>query len=391
MLHFFWTPYLFAEGCYDRYESANNEIVKYARKHFEKKVTTHITHFNSGRVTDRKEDILLGHPTWDASWSPGDTAHRVLNDWVRDNALVPDAPCHPNTYVQMPWVPAMFPEFHTPFIEAQISAARLIFAICGDIWIQRTRELGDGSIHGAVKDKLVQVNLGCDGRRFPFKTVFGTENRRNFLHISNLGKYKNMPLLFQSLEGTGTTLMIASQSLKTTGWTEMGITDERGQKRGYRFYSLGTISNSDPKLNAFIVENFDFYIQTSTFDAQATVILENCARGIVPLITPESGFSCPYAVTLTQDPKKNRDIIQRAMAMPEDEYAERSRGVRAHVLEHHDWGRIYDRIWSVIREDQREPGQDIQPYSAGGPTAETGLKKNAPRGLPSNSGGVKWA
>jgi glycosyltransferase involved in cell wall biosynthesis len=310
----------------------------------------------------------------------------VLNDWVRDNALTADAPCHPNTYIQMPWVPAMSPEFHTPFIESQLAAARLIFAICGDIWIQRTRELGSDSIHGAVKDKLVQVNLGCAGRRFPFKTVFGTENRRNFLHISNLGAYKNIPLLLQSLDGIGATLMIASQSLKKAGWTPATCRDRDGKDKEYKFYSLGAISNSDPKLNAFLIENFDFYIQTSTFDAQATVILENCARGIVPLITPESGFSCPYAVYLTQDPAKNRDIIQQAMAMPEDEYVERSRGVRSHVLEHHDWGRIYDRIWSVIQADQQGrafdplPGsmaETIEPNMSQSPGPETGLGGNA--------------
>ena len=195
------------------------------------------------------------------------------------------------------------------------------------------------------------MNLGCDGRHFPFKTVFGTENRRNFLHISNLAKYKNLPLLFQSMEGVPATLMIASQTLTKTGWIDWAYTDATGKKRTYRFYSLGIISNSDPKVNDFIIENFDFYIHTSTYDAQATVILENCLRGLVPLVTPESGFSCPYAVTLTQDPVKNREIIQRAMAMPEDEYAERSRGVRAHVLEHHDWGRIYERIWSAIQAD----------------------------------------
>lgn len=354
MLHFFWTPYIFRKDSYHRYESANCEIVKHARRHLDRLVPTHVTDFNRGRVTENEEDILLGHPTWDPSWMPSDTDCHVMDDWVRDNALMPGAPCHPNTYILMPWVPIFSPEFHTPFIDSQLRAARRIFAFCGGLWIRRTQELRDDTLHGAVKDKLVQVNLGCNGRHFPCKTVFGTENRRNFLHISNLAKYKNMPLLFQSMDGVPASLTIASQTLKTTGWTDGAYSDEAGKKRTYRFYSLGTISNADPKLNAFIVENFDFYIHTSNGDAQATVILENCLRGLVPLITPESGFECPHAVYLTQDPAKNREIIQRAIAMPESEYVERSRGVRAHVLEHHDWGRIYDRIWQVIATDLAE-------------------------------------
>lgn len=351
MLHFFWTPYVFKKGCYDRYESANKEILKYARKHLGEKVPINVTSFNSGRVTERPDDILLGHPTWDATWKPGDNAWQVMDDWVSDNALAPGSPCHPNTYILMPWVPILSPEFHTPFIESQLKAARRIFAICGEIWIRRTQELGKDTLHGAVKDKLVQVNLGCYGGHFPVKTVFGRENRRNFLHISNLAKYKNMPLLFQSMDGVPATLMIASQTLTKTGWIDWTYTDGAGNRRIYRFYSLGTVSNSDPKFNDFIIKNFDFYIHAADGDAQATVILENCLRGLVPLVTPESGFSCPYAVTLTQDPVKNREIIQRAMDMPEDEYVQRSRGVRAHVLEHHDWGRIYDRVWTAIQED----------------------------------------
>jgi glycosyltransferase involved in cell wall biosynthesis len=353
MLHFFWTPYRWRVGAVDRYESANAEIVKHARRFFESVTPTHITHFNSGRVTDRPEDILLGHPTWDAAWQPGGAHSLLVDDWVKDNALTPGADSHPNTYLLMPWVPLMSPEFHTPFIDSQLKAARRIFAFCGDIWIQRTRELGDDNRHGAVKDKLVQVNLGCESRLFPSKTEFGTNNRRNFLHISNLAEYKNIGLLFQSLDGLDATLMIASQSLKKTGWITANCIDAYGRAKDCRFYSLGRISNDDPAINAFIIENFDFYIHTSTFDAQATVILENCARGLVPLITPESGFECPDAIYLTQNPKQNREIINQAMNMSEDEYVARSRGVRAHVRDHHDWDRIYRRIWSVIEDDQK--------------------------------------
>ncbi len=359
MLHFFWTPYRFTLGAYDRYESANAEIVKYARRFFESVTPTHITHFNSGRVTDRPDDILLGHPTWDPAWQPGGAHSRLLDDWVKRNALEAGASSHPNTYLLMPWVPIMSPEFHTPFIESQLKAARRIFAICGDIWIRRTQALGRDTLHGAVKDKLRQVNLGCESRHFPSKTVFGTGNRRNFLHISNLADYKNIGLLFQSLEGLDATLMIASQAMKKSGWVTANCKDARGRSKDYRFYSLGRISNGDPEINAFIIENFDFYIHTSTFDAQATVILENCARGLVPLVTPESGFECPHAIYLTQDPKQNREIIRRAMGMSDEEYRERSRAVRGHVLEHHDWNRIYEQIWSVIQADQNNADKGL--------------------------------
>ena len=67
--------------------------------------------------------------------------------------------------------------------------------------------------------------------------------------------------------------------------------------------------------------------------AQVTIKLEYCAQGIVPLVTPGSGFFCPYANFLAQDPAKTRDITQWVIAMPEDENGECSWGHRVHGSE----------------------------------------------------------
>ena len=100
MLHFFYTPYQFTKGLYGRYESANAEIVKYASKYLNSFVPTHISNFNSSRVTDRAEDILLGHPTWDAAFDSSHGNYNVINDWVKDNALAAGQISHPNTYIR---------------------------------------------------------------------------------------------------------------------------------------------------------------------------------------------------------------------------------------------------------------------------------------------------
>jgi glycosyltransferase involved in cell wall biosynthesis len=351
MLHFIYTPYLFQKRSYQQYESANHEIVKYARRYFETVTPVHMTHFNSSRVTNRPEDILLGHPTWDSAYNIVDRVHAVTNDWVRDNALSPDAPCHPNTYIYMPWMPFFASETHMPFAESQLAAARLIFANCGSFWYDQTMQLPEDTIQGRVKSKLVRVDMGCAGHLFPYKTKFKNGPRRNLLHVSNLGPAKNMALMVKSIEGLGLNLFVASGSLDQAGIVEANVKNQNGTTEMHTFHSLGPISNNDAKINAFIVETMDFYLHTSRYDAQATAIIENCARGLVPLVTPESGFACPHAIMLTQDAEQNREIINRAAHMSESEYAERSIGVREHVLKFHNWDRIYERIWKTIQED----------------------------------------
>jgi glycosyltransferase involved in cell wall biosynthesis len=374
MLHFFWTPYRFALGAYERYESANAEFVKYARQYFEGVTATHMAHYNCGRVTERPEDILLGHPTWDTAWNIENRCYSVTDDWVRDNALTPDAPCHPNTYVMIPWLPFFPPEAHVPFAETQYTAARRIFAVCGDYWFKKTMALNDGSIQSRVRNKLVRIDMGCAAHLFPCKTLFSKENRRNLLHVSNLGPAKNIPLMLESLAGLDVNLSVASGQLKTAGPVNAPVRRADGTTRAHTFRSLGRISNNDPAINRNIIENYDFYLHTSRYDAQATVILENAARGLVPLVTPESGFACPHAVYLTQDPEQNRDIIQRAVHMSDEEYAVRSRGVRDHVIEHHNWDRIYGRIWSEIQTD-------IDGRSAGAPEPDS--DRGCPGSIPS--------
>ena len=351
MLHFLYTPYLFKKGSYRRYEAANDEIVKYARRYFETVTPVHLTHFNASRVTIRPEDILLGHPTWDSAYNIVDKNHVVVNDWVRDNALSPDQPCHPNTYIYMPWLPFFASETHMPFAESQLESARLIFANCGAYWYDQTMQLPETTIQGRVKSKLVRVDMGCAGHLFPYKTKFKKGPRRNLFHVSNLGPAKNMALMVKSIEGLDLDLFVASGSFAQAGVVEARVKNLDGTTQMHTFHSLGPISNSDAKTNAFIVDNMDFYLHTSRYDAQATAIIENCARGLVPLISPESGFACPHAVMLTQDAERNREIISKAVQMPASEYAERSQGVREYILKYHNWHRIYARIWQKIQED----------------------------------------
>ncbi|WP_193372417.1 hypothetical protein [Pseudanabaena sp. PCC 6802] len=69
------------------------------------------------------------------------------------------------------------------------------------------------------------------------------------------------------------------------------------------------------------------------------------------MVTPESGFDCPHAIYLTHDPDKNRQIIERALNLPESELLHRSQLVREHIIKEHNWENIFDKIWDVIADE----------------------------------------
>ncbi len=358
MLHFFWWDSFFlGEKSYQEYERSNCEISKWAEFYLSQKTTFHQSNWSSGKVTENPNDILLGHPTWDLrSTDELELLGTLKRDWVRDNALLPDQDSHPNTYILMPWVPEFPPDWTTkmPFFEQQLLAAKKIFALCGQIWIDRTATAPVNSIQYRVKDKLIHCNMGVATQNLPIvKQRFNEIGERQILHISNLAQYKGFDVTCESLEGLDTLLHVASPSLQAN----VGLLNITIKGKKYVINFLGVVSNSDPAFNQWVVDTCDFYIHTAWMDAQATTILENGARGLIPLVTPESGFASPHAIYLTHDPDKNREIIRWALNLPESELLARSRLIREQIQREHNWESIYATIWDGIVADMEARSQ----------------------------------
>jgi hypothetical protein len=354
MLHFFWSGYNLCKNSLERYEYSNAEIAKWAEYYLSQKTSFHASKWNAGKVTENREDILVGHLTWDGR-SPHE--HQVMgelvHDWVKDNALDSSQAAHPNTYVLTPWVPE-FPSVwlaNMPFLERQLISASKIFALCGEIWIQKTLELMNDSVQMHVREKLIHCNMGVASQNFRVtKQKFNAIGERQILHMSNLADYKGFDVTCASLEGLETLLHVASPTIAA----EPGLVELVVGQDVYVVNNLGYVDNNDSEFNHWVVENCDFYIHTGRMDAQATTILENGARGLIPLVTPESGFSSTHAIYLTHDPQENQSIIQQALEMPEAELLKRSQLIREQIAQEHNWEGIFNRIWQGISADIEE-------------------------------------
>jgi glycosyltransferase involved in cell wall biosynthesis len=348
LLHFFWFNYHRRLGDENLYQDSNSEIQKWAEKRLAGRFAVHSTScVTQGRVTVSKEDILLGHPNWDTHAAATGRFGRSDRDWMRDNRLLDADACHPNSYVLMPWVPQFPGDWtrHMPCYESQLERARLIFAICGRIWLERTLALRDASIQSRVKEKLVRLNMCVNSSAFTIgKEAFNPVGARRLIHVSNMAPYKNVDLLLQSAHGV-TVPSIGSRALKkmAPGPAEMEVAGI-----GLPFNNLGAVNNDDGAQIRALVRDHDFYIHSSSMDAQATTILEFAARGLIPIVTPESGFESGDAVYLTDSPAKNREIIRQALAMSDEECMHRSRRLREQIRRDHSWEAFYDAIGAKI-------------------------------------------
>ena len=356
MLHFFWSGYPMAENSYTSYEISNHEIAKWAEFYLGQKEPFHQSSWTAGKVTENPHDILLGHLTWD-SRTPDERQKlgALRRDWVKDNALQPGLPAHPNTYILTPWVPEYPPEWtaNMPFWQRQLRSVSKIFALCGEIWIKRTFEKVDNSIQTEVRNKLVHCNMGVAAHNFAVvKTRFNKIGQRHILHMSNLGGYKGFDVMCKSLAGLETRLHLATGAINAKpGMIEIATEDQK-----FSVNYLGYVNNGDPAFNQWVVDQCDFYIHTARMDAQATTILECGARGLIPLVTPESGFASPHAISLTHDPAENRQIIRQALHLPQNELLNRSRLLRRQIVREHGWETIFGRIWNAIRDDMEQRG-----------------------------------
>jgi glycosyltransferase involved in cell wall biosynthesis len=348
LLHFFWFNYHRRERDAGVYEHNNGEIQKWAERLLESRFDVHSTSCaTQGRVTQSPRDILLGHPTWQPQFADVPAGGRSERDWVADNRVAAGAPCHPNTYLLMPWLPYQPQEWELsmPWFDAQVDAAKLVFAICAPIWYEQTMKLDDTTSQGRARSKLVRLNMCVNFDALDLhKQTFSPVGRRKVLHMSNLGTTKGFDLLLESTRGV-TMPTVASEQLDKI---EKGPVNIKVFGKEYAIDNLGRVHNGDDALIRRLTAEHDFYLHTSSMDAQATTILEFGARGLVPIVTPESGFESEHAIYLTRYADRNRTIIAEALRMPDEELRRRSAGIREQIRTRHSWREFYDTIAAHI-------------------------------------------
>ena len=86
LLHFFWFNYHRRLGDENVYQDSNSEIQKWAERRLSRSFRVHSTScVTQGRVTVSREDILLGHPSWETHLAATARFGKSERDWMRDS------------------------------------------------------------------------------------------------------------------------------------------------------------------------------------------------------------------------------------------------------------------------------------------------------------------
>lgn len=275
----------------------------------------------------QKEDIILFQPTpdfskWDKTsiWNLDRQAisWKMIENKNYNKAVAILPYNHPLN--DSLWLKPIFEEY----------TQNAIF-ICGEHWIN-TWEMSP--YKDILKEKPLQINMGINPNEYVFvKKRLNLKGKRKFLYVGNTNPWKNTKELenianaFPNFEGG----YISSGEIK--GWKK-----------------IANFAHLTPKLMKELSKEYDFFLSTSTADAQATTVLEQMCFGMVVACTPESGYSYPSIIDLhTHDTAYNCQQVQKMQEMTEEEYFARVEKNLQEVKNHHNWENICKKVYQYIK------------------------------------------
>jgi len=208
----------------------------------------------TGILRPGRDDILLGHP----HPLPHTIFRRSLRQagWRRILLLCP----YNHDILQV------------AHLESVMSQVDLYLAITGRYWFDSV----ESSEFAHWRPKMVHLDLAVDRRDFPpVKARFNPPGRRRILYIGHSGRMKNLGYLSE-----------IARRMPDTPFSWIG--GRSGQHRG--LCGLGYRDFRTPEAQG-LVTSHDFLVTVSTADANPATILEAMAWGLIPVCTPQCGYS----------------------------------------------------------------------------------------------------
>lgn len=265
-------------------------------------------------------DVLLGH----AHPAPWTIFRRSMarGKWKRVIML---QPYHHGDMVQMAWA------------DRVVARADLFLAIMGRHWANSV----DGSPFRHWAPKMVHVDLAVDRADYPvLKKRFGPAGSRRFLYVGHDGWQKNLEYLAAVARSIG----------QNISWIGPGRAEHPGLVR------LGAQDFSQERSRRLVADH-DFLVIASLADANPAVVLEAMAWGLVPVCTPESGYSgYEGIVNISATDKDAAAGTLAALQHAEDQRLEEIQRANWGLLDQHfHWARFVDQVRQAIEGIESPP------------------------------------
>jgi len=254
-------------------------------------------------------DILIGHPNPD----PESVMWRALDDprFEKKFLICPYNHC-PS---QVAW------------LRPAVEKCDKYFAICGEYWFDNF----DASPFADLVHKIVHVNMALNTADYPYlKKTFNPIRQRRFFYIGRYGR-------FGDEKGIALLERLAANIPGFSG----GYICEGGQIAGWSKISEPT--RLTPEFMTNLAGSYDFFINMSRADAQATTVLEAMSWGFPVACTKESGYSDESLFLLDiDDLEQNVATIEQMQNLPDDELRRISKNNRMLAETRYNWQHFSD-------------------------------------------------
>jgi hypothetical protein len=201
-------------------------------------------------IYPKKNDILIGHPHF--------ASHTIFNRSCKINGWK-------KKIILQPFNFSLDQCGHLLNI---IDEVDLFLAISGKYWFDNLKK----SIfrHWSYKIKRIDMAVNCSDFKFLKKKV-NKKGKRKFLYIGVNSKAKNLNYLYKI------SLIHGKEKFSTIG----------AKIKNINCYGWRSLLE---KKTRKIIKKYDYLINTSSFDANPTTILEAMSLGIIPVVTNQSGY-----------------------------------------------------------------------------------------------------
>lgn len=268
-------------------------------------------------------DVLLGHPH--------PNPFTVFRRSVRDNRWARRV--------------AMFPFAHglmgyAAFADGAVRWSDQVLAIAGRYWAQTA----PASVYAHWCPKLIHLDLAINRGDFPVvKRAFNPPGRRKIAYIGHTAPYKNPEFLKR-----------IAAAMPDVEFSWFGISFNRVPLTGFR--AMGTHSFAVPASRELLAEN-DFLLTVGRSDPNPTTILEAMSWGLIPVCTPQSGYS-DYE-TIPNVPLDDVAGAVRVLRQLQEAPAKRLESMQQANWElldrHFNWDRFAGQVRSAIESTASPP------------------------------------
>lgn len=274
-------------------------------------------------------DIFLGHAWPDfKDYKSGNNYWKTFDPDNITNKVILRYPNDPRVNIIMPFNHSME---QNGWLEPLLDKIHTFIGIAGDYWVNN---LPNFPLATKINN-FNQLNMAINRNDYPLlKISFNKKNNRKYLYIGRVSKEKNIEFL---------------EKMALTPDFIGGYISDGNYIKGWK--KISDFRSLTPDYVQSLVREYDFFVTASTYDAQATTILEAMSWGFMILCTEQSGYSHDSMFLLDiNDFELNKSLLDSIQNLDDKVFFEKQ-DINLNLLDtKYSWGKFNKDLHNVINK-----------------------------------------